>query len=76
MGDLINLSQIDAISGGANDAFTFIGSGAFSGTAGELRATLSGGSWTVQGDVNGDGIADIEMVIVSDHPIVGGDFAL
>jgi Ca2+-binding RTX toxin-like protein len=75
-GDRIDLAQVDAIAGGANDAFTFIGSGAFSNTAGELRATFSAGSWTVQGDVNGDGIADIEFVVVSDHSLVGGDFVL
>jgi Ca2+-binding RTX toxin-like protein len=75
-GDIINLSQIDAISGGANDAFTFIGSNAFSNTAGELRAVFENNAWTVQGDVNGDGIADIEMIVVSDHPLAGGDFIL
>ncbi len=75
-GDLINLSQIDAVSGGGNDAFTFIGSNAFGNHAGELRATFADGDWTVQGDVNGDGIADIEFVVSSDHPIVGTDFIL
>jgi Ca2+-binding RTX toxin-like protein len=75
-GDIINVSQIDAIAGGGNDAFNFIGSNAFSNTAGELRAVFENNAWTVQGDVNGDGIADIEMLIVSDHPLVGGDFAL
>jgi len=79
LGDLLNLSQIDAISGTpGNDSFNFIGSGAFSNTAGELRATLAGGNWTVQGDVNGDGIADIEIIVVvtDAHPIGGGDFIL
>ena len=62
----------------ANDAFTFVGSAAFSNIAGELRATLSGGSWTVQGDVNGDGVADIELIVVvtDTHPLGGGDFIL
>jgi len=77
-GDVINLSQIDAIAGGANDAFNFIGSNAFSNTAGELRAVFDAGNnvWTVQGDVNGDGIADIELVVTSDHPLAGADFIL
>jgi serralysin len=78
-GDKVDLSRIDAISGtGANDAFTFIGSGAFTGAAGELRAVnTSGNSWTLSGDVNGDGLADVEIVLVSsDHPITGGDFVL
>jgi Ca2+-binding RTX toxin-like protein len=79
-GDHIDLSKIDAIFGTAgDDAFTFIGSGAFTNHAGELRATDGGGGiWTVQGDINGDGIADIEIVVtVTDaHPLVGGDFFL
>src|SRR5205085_4362117 len=38
-GDRIDLSQVDANAGTvANDAFNFIGSTAFSGAAGELRA--------------------------------------
>jgi len=78
-GDRIDLSQIDAVSGTpANDVFTFIGSAAFSGTAGELRASFYAGNglWTVSADVNGDGMADIEFYVTSDHPILGGDFAL
>jgi len=78
-GDLINLSPIDAIAGSpANDAFTFVGSAAFSNTAGELRAVFDSGSnvWTVQGDINGDGIADLQISVVSDHPIVATDFIL
>src|SRR5688500_8900472 len=59
--DRIDLSAIDA-NGSAGDgdtAFAFIGSGAFTNTAGELRATESGGVWTVEGDVDGNGIADL-----------------
>ena len=36
-GDKIDVSGIDAIAGGGNDAFTFLGSGAFTNHAGELR---------------------------------------
>src|SRR5262249_17853031 len=36
-GDKIDVSGIDAITGGTDDAFTFIGNAAFSGVAGELR---------------------------------------
>jgi Ca2+-binding RTX toxin-like protein len=76
--DLINLQQIDAIVGGGNDAFTFIGSSAFSNTAGQLRAVFDAinNVWTVQGDVNGDGVADLEFLVTSDHPLAGADFAL
>jgi len=59
--DKIDLSAIDANSNtAANDAFTYVGTGAFTNMAGQLRTVdLGGGSWQVQGDVNGDGIADL-----------------
>ena len=77
-GDKMDLSALDAIAGGGDDAFTFIGSGAFTNHAGELRATSSGPIWTVSGDVNGDGVADFELVVVvSDaHPLTSADFTL
>jgi len=78
-GDKMDLSGIDAITGGGDDAFSFIGSGAFTNHAGELRAVQTAGPiWTVSGDVNGDGVADFELVVVvSDaHPLTSADFTL
>ena len=76
--DKIDLSAIDANTNTiANDAFTFIGSNAFTGVAGQLRAMqVSGALWQVQGDVNGDGVADllVEVVMQSGLPILGSDF--
>jgi Ca2+-binding RTX toxin-like protein len=64
-GDKIDLSRIDAITGGADDPFSFIGSAAFSGggtSAGQLRYTDAGGGiFFLEGDVNGDGIADFTL---------------
>jgi hypothetical protein len=55
-GDKIDLHAIDAITGGADDAFSFVGNAAFSNHAGELRAVnTSGSNWLIQGDTNGDG---------------------
>ena len=54
-----------------------VSSAAFSNTAGELRFESAGGSsWLVQGDTDGNGVADIEfLVVVSDaDPITGSDF--
>jgi Ca2+-binding RTX toxin-like protein len=80
-GDRIDLSRIDADTDAAGDqAFAFIGSDAFTNHAGELRATNVGNVWTVQGDVNGDGVADIQFTVnVADgpaHQLAGGDFIL
>jgi VCBS repeat-containing protein len=77
--DKIDLSRIDAITGGADDAFSFIGSSAFSNTAGQLRYTDSGGGiFIVEGDVNGDGIADftLSLTTVPSAAPVATDFVL
>jgi hypothetical protein len=59
--DKIDLSRTDANTLVAGDqAFTFIGSNAFSNVAGQLRAFQQGGrTGSSQGDTNGDGIADL-----------------
>ncbi len=59
--DLLDLSEIDAVVGGRDDAFTFIGTGAFTGQAGELRYQASGAYTDIWGDVDGDGAADIAL---------------
>jgi hypothetical protein len=71
-GDRLDLSTIDAdIDGTAgNQAFTFIGSAAFSGVDGQLRFSRG----LLQGDTNGDRIADIEVHIVG--ALLGGDIIL
>ncbi|MFN3387838.1 MAG: ELWxxDGT repeat protein [Allosphingosinicella sp.] len=64
-GDRIDLSAIDANAGaGGDQAFTFIGSAAFAGTAGQLRAVNSGGTaWRVEGDIDGNGLADFAILV-------------
>ena len=73
--DKIDLSAIDANSNteGTNEAFTFIGTNAFSGQAGELRYEVDGTQMHVYGDVNGDGVADLH-IIVNGTIITGNDF--
>ena len=59
--DLIDLTRIDAntvLNG--NQAFAFIGTAAFGSIAGQLRA-IHGAFSVLQGDVNGDGVADFEL---------------
>jgi Ca2+-binding RTX toxin-like protein len=76
--DKIDLAILDADANAAGDqAFTFIGSGAFQGVAGQLRAYDTGlGHWKVEGDVNGDGFADfaIEVVLATAQPLASSDF--
>ncbi|HZF95999.1 MAG TPA: Ig-like domain-containing protein [Allosphingosinicella sp.] len=82
LGDRIDLSRIDTDPDMEGDqAFTFIGQAAFSGQKGELRYenfSLGGPVWLIQGDVNGDGVSDFEIVLVisDSDPITAGDFML
>jgi Ca2+-binding RTX toxin-like protein len=75
--DRIDLSKIDAVAGGADNAFHFIGLGAFSGTAGELAIThADAATWKIMGDTNGDRIADFTILVVTSVQPVMGDFTL
>jgi hypothetical protein len=51
-----------------NQAFSWIGSNAFSGSAGLLRAYQDGAGWFVEGDTNGDGVADLVVQLT----VIGG----
>ena len=59
--DRIDLSTIDADTDGTagNQKFTFIGTQAFNGVDGELRCS----GRIIQGDVNGDRVADFEIKV-------------
>ena len=74
---MIDVSGIDANSNtGGNQAFTFIGTMAFSHTAGELRTANSGPNSLVAADVDGDGKADFTLTVEGVHDLTGGDFIL
>jgi Ca2+-binding RTX toxin-like protein len=73
--DEIDLAGIDAKSGGGNQAFKFIGTQAFHHVKGELHYKDLGASCLVQGDVNGDGKADFE-ILVNAASLSAGDFTL
>lgn len=60
--DRIDLSAIDAIAGGGNNAFTFIGTAAFT-AAGQVRVTASGASDTLV-EMNTSGTSGAEMAIL------------
>ncbi len=82
-GDKIDLSRIDANSRFAGDqAFAFIGSNPFTGNEidanhrGELRYEAVAGGLLVSGDVNGDLIADFEIVVKGLGALLRSDFSL
>ncbi|MFH5926461.1 hypothetical protein [Roseomonas xinghualingensis] len=76
-GDVIDLSALDAITGQNGDQdFTFLGSKAFTGKAGELHTIQSGDSTLVEGDVNGDGNADFQIELNGTHNLAASDFIL
>jgi Ca2+-binding RTX toxin-like protein len=76
--DTVTLSAIDAIAGGAGDMFVFIGELGFNvGEAGRLRYFHNGqGNTIVQGEVNGDGIADFSIQINGMVNLASADFEL
>jgi Ca2+-binding RTX toxin-like protein len=65
-GDRIDLTSLGISS--------FVGTAAFSSTAGELRTQLIGGNTYVQGDVNGDGVADFMIRLDGAVALTGSDF--
>ena len=76
-GDLIDLSAMDADTVTAGDqGFTFIGTDAFSHTAGELHLDISGSKMLLSGDTNGDGLADFAITLAGTTPLVLADFVL
>jgi Ca2+-binding RTX toxin-like protein len=74
--DHIDLSGIDAVSStGAYDPFHFLGAAAFDGSAGALAYAYnsSTGVTTLQGDTNGDGVADFAIDLTGNVAISVGD---
>ncbi len=73
----IHLSLVDAnVNAGGNQAFAFIGNGAFTGVAGQLHYAQQGGNTYVEGDTNGDGLADFVIALTGTHSLVASDFVL
>jgi len=75
--DKIDLTRLDSRTATAeNDSFTFIGTNAFSGAAGELRYEAIGGGVRVEGDLNGDAVADFSFALDNATTLVSTDFFL
>ncbi len=80
--DRIDLAAIDANTGVAGDQAFTLGALA-AGQAGRLQITTTAGYTLVEGDVNGDGVADIAFFVWSETgglaapaTLVAGDFVL
>jgi len=71
-GDRIVLTAIDAVAGGTDQAFGFVGAAAFGGVAGQLRYAAG----LLQGDVNGDGAADFTVRVGNAAALSGASFDL
>jgi len=75
--DKVDLSQIDAmVHGSSNDTFLWIGSGAFTGSEGQLRTYLSAGSTYIAADLDGDGAADFQVRFDGLIDFASADFIL
>jgi Ca2+-binding RTX toxin-like protein len=76
-GDRIDLSAIDASTTAADDqAFSFIGTGLYTGVTGQLRYSVAGSSTTIAGDLNGDGASDFHIVLTGAIGLQASDFVL
>ena len=76
-GEKLDLTAIDAIAGTVfNDTFSFIGTAAFNGTAGQLRWEDLGGLRMIQGNVNTDTIADLTIFVRAPGPVDANWFLL
>jgi Ca2+-binding RTX toxin-like protein len=71
----LNLVDADTVAAG-NQAFAWIGTGAFTGIAGQLHYAQAGGNTYVEGDTNGDGTADFVIMLTGTVNLVASDFVL
>jgi Ca2+-binding RTX toxin-like protein len=76
-GDAIILTSIDADATTLGDQnFVYLGYAALTGNAGELRAVDLGGTQRIEGDVNGDGTADLVIDVLGATPATSNWFLL
>jgi Ca2+-binding RTX toxin-like protein len=75
--DRIDLDRVDANANAAGDQdFAFIGTAAFSGTAGQLRFAQADGNTVVMGDLDGDALADFAIQLTGLVNLGASDFLL
>ncbi|MEQ1901536.1 MAG: VCBS domain-containing protein [Devosia sp.] len=74
--DKIDLSALDTLLGGPTASLSFIGQGGFSGHAGEVHYVAGSGVTIVEGDMNGDGVADFQIAVTGSFAFTAGNFLL
>jgi len=73
--DVIDLAAVDANTGVAGDqAFSFVGTAAFGGVAGELRYKQTGGLTIVECDRDGDRVVDMQVELAGVINLQARDF--
>jgi Ca2+-binding RTX toxin-like protein len=76
-GERIHLAAVDANTNvDGNQAFVWIGNGAFTGVARQLHYVQQGGKTFVEGDTDGDGAADFFITLTGTIDLVAADIAL
>ncbi len=76
-GETIRLNAVDAdVTVAGDQGFAWIGNGAFTGVAGQLHFIHQGGNTYVEGDTNGDGLADFAIALTGLHGLMVEDFVL
>ena len=76
-GDRINLQALDAnMDLDGNQAFVFLGAGAFTGVAGQLRAVRENGKTIITADLDGDSVADFGLSLNTAITLTAGAFML
>jgi Ca2+-binding RTX toxin-like protein len=69
--DFIDLSLMAT---NAGVSFTFVETGGFSNTAGEVLQFMSGANTIISGDVDGNGAQDFQILLVGAHDLSSADF--
>ncbi|WP_156503022.1 M10 family metallopeptidase C-terminal domain-containing protein, partial [Tistrella mobilis] len=76
-GDRIDISQMEPPDGGDGwDTFTFVGTGGYTGTSGEVRLAMSSIGLVVYLDVDGDRQSDASIILVGVTGVTAADFIL
>ena len=84
LGDIIDLSTIDANGAAAGDTFSFLATkgAAFTGAAGQLRWFQSDAAGTasdvtiIEADINGNRVADFQIQLTGLKTLTAADFIL